>query len=201
MLSVVSHYRYCFADSLVKQLQKNNVSCVIRHKQLALNPSSPVRKCFPMLKYKWRNHAIHHYCSPSFSSVTFDGTCAHVYLFLIGWLEWLRIMNKIATHFLWNLLHCYGYIFAINGVFVTCNLHWIQWNLRLFIHFAFGVSTKCLWSRLRRIMKYLIVINVWLLEYQMFVLIIHFQFMYIWDIHYLVLCVEKRDIVHIVVIT
>jgi len=31
--------------------------------------------------------------------------------------------------------------------------------MRLFTHFAFGVSIKCLWSRLRRIMKYLIVTN------------------------------------------
>jgi hypothetical protein len=173
MLCVVSHYRYSFAYCLVKQLQ-NNVSCVIRHKQHALNPSSPVRKCFPMLKYKWPNHAIPHYFSPSFSGATFDGTCAHVYLFLIGWLQWLRIMNKIATHLLWNVLHCYGYIFAVNGVFVTCNPHWIPWNMRLFRHVAFGVSTKCLWSRLRRIMKYLTVTKVCILEYQMFVFLIYF---------------------------
>jgi hypothetical protein len=154
MLSVVRHYRYCFAYCLLKQVQ-NNLSCVIRHKQHALNPSSPVRKCFPMLKYKWRIHAIPHYCSPSFSGAT----CAHVYLFLIGWLEWLRIMTEITTHLLWNILHCYGYIFAVNGVFVTCNLQWIPCSMCLFIHFAFSVSTKCLWSRLRRIVKYLIVIK------------------------------------------
>jgi hypothetical protein len=199
MLSVVSHYQYCFAYCLVKRLQ-NNVSCVIRHKQHALNSSSPVLKCFPMLKYKWLNHAIPHYCSPSLSGASFDGTCAHVYPFLIGWPEWLRIMNKIAAHLLWNVLHCYGYTIVVNGVFVTCNLHWIPWNMRLFIHFAFGVSTKCLWSRLRRIMKYLIVTKVRILEYHMFVLLIRFQFTYIWDIHYLVLYVEKHYIFHIVVV-